>query len=1317
MSKQKFKKIYLILLCSLVFTTIINYNSILEKQQELFPEDNFGKIHVINFNDPEEQNTKGTLAPTLMSPTSGTLTDDDTPTFVWSSVSGTLVYHIDIATSSSFGSSIVLSDTTGSVSYTPSSGLDDDVYYWHVASEDFMGLGPASSTWNFEIDTTPPEAVSLASPPNGYHTNDTTPTLDWDWNDDTDYYQLQLANTEFFITPTTYTTSNSQYTLPTYSEGTHWWRVRSVDEVGHNGAWSTKWSFIIDTTAPGTPTLVSPSNYATITEDEPTLDWSDASGAHHYQIYFQRGTNTPIILTATSSEYTFSASQTDGTFYWKVRAVDAAGNCGSYSTGRQFTIDTTGPGTPTLTSPINNLITNDTTQTFSWSSVGDANYYHFQLSEETDFSSTVYDTYHSGTSTSPTALDEGVYYWHVQARDPYGNWGTYCAYRTITIDTSAPGIPTPMSPDDDSVLGSLSFTLQWSLPSGADHYQILVADNIGFSSASVYSTSSLSYLLSLSTADTYYWCVRGVDEAGNCGDYSTVYEFIVDLIDPTISSITHTPNPTDDTDSVTVSCTVTDTNGIACVTLYYRVDSGSWTATNMTNPVDDDWERTIGSFSYDETIEYYIVAKDNASPANVETDDNSGSYYSFTIVASDTTGPVISSIIHSPSSPTDVDSVTISCTATDDNDVDSVTLYYRIVGSSWVSISMTNTIDDTYSVDIGPFDYTEEIEFYITATDAYVVPNTRTDDNSGSYYSFTVIVSDTTGPSITVVEHSPSSPTDTDEVTISCTITDSQNNVDSATLWYRIDGGAWTSVSMSNTFGNTWSANIGPFTNDEVIEYYIEAVDDYVVPNTSTNDNGGSYYSFTVGVSDTTGPAITTITHSPSSPTDLDTITISCVVSDANGVASVTLYYRVDGGSWVSVSMINNLDDTYYADIGSFSYDELIEFYIEAVDGYVVPNTSTNDNSGSYYDFTIGASDVTGPTITGTTHNPITPTDLEDVTFSCTVTDENGVLSVYLYYRINGGSWVHIAMTNTADDTYEVTLGAFDYNDYIEYYIYATDDYVTQNTNADANGGTYYDFTAVSGDVTGPSISDVKQSPETPIETSQVVINCTVTDAAGISSVTLYYRINDGAWTSVAMSLASGSVYEYEFASGFFETLDEVEYYIVAVDASPNDNEATNENSGSYFSFTIYHEDFTSPEIDSVSHTPTSPTENDSVTISCVVVDSNGLASVTLYYRIDGGSWISTSMVAISSFTYSVDIGIFNPGETIDYYIVAVDDTPNCNTATADNDGSYYNFTIEEQTPTPTPTSETPTTSEGTLLAILPIFALLGLVLVRRKKN
>ncbi|MCE7742853.1 MAG: hypothetical protein GOP50_10400 [Candidatus Heimdallarchaeota archaeon] len=82
--------------------------------------------------------------------------------------------------------------------------------------------------------------------------------------------------------------------------------------------------------------------------------------------------------------------------------------------------------------------------------------------------------------------------------------------------------------------------------------------------------------------------------------------------------------------------------------------------------------------------------------------------------------------------------------------------------------------------------------------------------------------------------------------------------------------------------------------------------------------------------------------------------------------------------------------------------------------------------------------------------------------------------------------------------------------------------------------------------------------------------------------------------------------------------------------------------------------DFSSPSIDDVTYFPSEPTFDDQITISATVTDNVEVHNVTLYYNVDGGSWFSASMIA-SETIYSVIIGPFAAGSTIDYYLIAYD--------------------------------------------------------------
>ncbi len=206
-------------------------------------------------------------------------------------------------------------------------------------------------------------------------------------------------------------------------------------------------------------------------------------------------------------------------------------------------------------------------------------------------------------------------------------------------------------------------------------------------------------------------------------------------------------------------------------------------------------------------------------------------------------------------------------------------------------------------------------------------------------------------------------------------------------------------------------------------------------------------------------PVITDIIHSPSTPTELDTISINATVTSPYGVQSVTLYYRVNSGTWQTISMTLISDNLYSVTIGSFAVSDTIEYYISAIDNSINHNEATNDNGGLYYSLTIGSSDVTGPSIASIVHSPSSPTDLDTVTINATVTDSSGVQSVTLNYRVNGGAWIEVSITLISGDIYSVTIGSFAVSDIIEYYVSAEDNSVNHNLAINDNSGLYYSFT------------------------------------------------------------------------------------------------------------------------------------------------------------------------------------------------------------------------------------------------------------------
>ena len=308
----------------------------------------------------EHFNTASTTVSTTppLTPTTTTVSSSSNPSVSGQSVTftatvtpgtaaGTVQFRIDGA---AFGSPVTLSGGKATSSATSSMSVGS-----HTVSAAYGGsVSYSGSTGTLPGGQTVSEkpalaAPTLVSPANGAVTSDRTPYLDWTkvTASTTVHYRLQVDNNADFSSPAVSKTwvSYSYYTMTTsLSKGTYYWRVRSVDANGKMSAWTEPWSFTVATVAPAAPTLVSPSNGAVITDHTPYLDWSKvtASSTVHYQLQVDNNADfsSPSVnkTWVSYSYYTVSTSLSHGTYYWRVRAVDASGNKSDWTTAWSFRV-------------------------------------------------------------------------------------------------------------------------------------------------------------------------------------------------------------------------------------------------------------------------------------------------------------------------------------------------------------------------------------------------------------------------------------------------------------------------------------------------------------------------------------------------------------------------------------------------------------------------------------------------------------------------------------------------------------------------------------------------------------------------------------------------------------------------------------------------------------------------------------------------------------------------------------------------------------------------------------------------------------------
>jgi hypothetical protein len=451
-------------------------------------------------------------------------------------------YELQIASNQSFVNPITFttSDTTLSVS-----NLNDGVYYWRVRSKDYAGnLSAWSSVRSFSLDITGPTVPNLVYPANDSWLN----TAQFIWNRSQDNlsgvkeYELQIASDTSFVNPITYTTSDTTLSVSNLSEGRYYWRVSAKDNAGNLSGWSEVRSFRLDITAPTVPNLVSPTNNSLLNTTLIIFIWNrsqdNLSGVKEYELQIASNQSFVNPITFTTSDTTLSVSNlNDGVYYWRVRAKDYAGNLSAWSSVRSFSLDITGPTVPNLVYPANDSWLN--TAQFIWNRSQDnlsgVKEYELQIASDTSFVNPItYTT--SDTTLSVSNLSEGRYYWRVSAKDNAGNLSGWSEVRSFRLDITAPTVPNPVSPNNNSIFNVSQVTFIWNRSqdnlSGVKEYELQIASNQSFVNPITFTTSDTTLSVSNLNDGVYYWRVRAKDYAGNLSGWSDVWSYEIDMTAP-----------------------------------------------------------------------------------------------------------------------------------------------------------------------------------------------------------------------------------------------------------------------------------------------------------------------------------------------------------------------------------------------------------------------------------------------------------------------------------------------------------------------------------------------------------------------------------------------------------------------------------------------------------------------------------------------------------------------------------------------------------------------------------------------------------------
>ena len=239
------------------------------------------------------------------------------PRLTWKAVSGAVSYRI--YRSESLGTGYSLLGTTSSTSYVNTGAAAGKTYYYRVKAVNRDGMASAYSNI---VSGKAKAAVPAAPSVTAGNSSTGKPRLTWKAVSGAVSYRIYRSESRGTGYSLLGTTSSTSYVNTGAAAGkTYYYRVKAVNRDGMASAYSNIVS--------GKATLPAPvlNIGLSVSSGKPMLAWDAVPGATSYRIYrsTSRGTGYSLLATTTSTSYVNTSAAKGTTYYYRVKACNAAG--------------------------------------------------------------------------------------------------------------------------------------------------------------------------------------------------------------------------------------------------------------------------------------------------------------------------------------------------------------------------------------------------------------------------------------------------------------------------------------------------------------------------------------------------------------------------------------------------------------------------------------------------------------------------------------------------------------------------------------------------------------------------------------------------------------------------------------------------------------------------------------------------------------------------------------------------------------------------------------------------------------------------------
>jgi hypothetical protein len=411
-------------------------------------------------------------------------------------------------------------------------------------------------------------------------------------------------------------TYDRTYNPPACSADGYWYlRVQAQNAAGNKGIWSTVLTYKYDAAPPGSsPTLPDTDiDWSGSKHPEP-FTWEPASdgrgsGVAGYQIYWGlQSSGVSANYYTESNTFVIPELAADGKYYLRVRAIDAAGNTGNWTTVYRYWHDGSAPVFVAKTETVD-WTTSPDPPVFNWDEALDGVIgenagsgvagYNLYWGDDPDGSAVMLQRSRDNRQYDPPPCGSGdPHYLRIQAVDNVGNtseWQTVLVYHydglppgisptEVTVpetNNPYPGIFDWTEADDGLGSGVNGYYVYWGAqPDGEDNSTAAYqhgADKNSFEPPKITNGTG-----------TYYLRVKARDNMGNIGDWTTVLTYHYRYTRPGISATSETTSWTNTADPPPFEWqAVTEApSGVSGYNIYWGDDSDGM-ATITTCPKND----------------------------------------------------------------------------------------------------------------------------------------------------------------------------------------------------------------------------------------------------------------------------------------------------------------------------------------------------------------------------------------------------------------------------------------------------------------------------------------------------------------------------------------------------------------------------------------------------------------------------------------------------------------------------------------------------------------------------------------------------------